>query len=60
VMVAAVYDGDIHGKAGQAVGGVDAGKAATDDDDAGTVTEGALVLAGCGHFAQCVHTSLFT
>jgi hypothetical protein len=32
MVVAAVYDGDVHGEAGQAVGGVDAGKAAADDD----------------------------
>jgi hypothetical protein len=39
VMVAAIHQGYVHGQAGKATGGVNAGKAAADDDDAGTVSE---------------------
>jgi len=36
VMVAAIHQGYVHGQAGKATGGVNAGKAAADDDDART------------------------
>jgi hypothetical protein len=40
VVVAAVDEGDFNGKMGQAFCGVEAGKAAADDDDAGTAEQG--------------------
>ena len=53
-MVAAVDDGEVHRQTGQAVGGVNAGKAATDDYYARAARECLFDLSGFGEFAQFV------
>jgi len=51
VVVAAVYDRDVDGQTGQSIGGVDAGKAATDNDYAGAA-------GWLGKIGQGVHLTL--
>jgi hypothetical protein len=45
-MVAAIHEGYVHGQAGKATGRVNAGKAAADDDYAGTNGERLLKRSG--------------
>ena len=52
VVVAAVYDGNVYRKVGQSVGGMDAGKAAAYDDDAGAGVE--RLFKRFGQFTQNV------
>jgi hypothetical protein len=57
MVIAAVYDSNVHRQTGQAVGGVNAGKAATDYDRAGAAKGRFFVLSGFGEFAQFVRLS---
>jgi hypothetical protein len=57
MMVSAVYHGDVYREMGQAVGGVNSGKAATDDYHAGAAGGRFLVFSGFGEFAQFVRLS---